>query len=210
MTGNAYNLAATFPGRRRAQQAADLLSKDLSRSKIEIKSKGDDAGVQYAEMRDELEGVVASPALGSALTKSQAEGAGGGAVLLGGVGLVLGALIGFFINGAPGSEISVVRWLMTWALVPAVAGGTLGVLAGGLLKQRYAPAPHDSAPPREAAPDAGIEPAGETVVEISTDDESEFAKALDILEPLHPQRLDKFNSEGEVISTADLGDGADN
>lgn len=69
--------------------------------------------MQYAEMRDELEGVVASPALGSAMTKSQAEGAGGGAVLLGGVGLVLGALIGFFINGAPGTEISVVRWLIT-------------------------------------------------------------------------------------------------
>lgn len=98
-----------------------------------------------------------------------------------------------------------IRWLVTWAVVPAFAGGTLGVLAGGLLKQRYAPAPHDSAPPREAAPDAGLEPADETVVEISTDDNAELERALGILEPLHPQRLDKFNSEGEVVATQELG-----
>jgi hypothetical protein len=201
-------LAATFKGRKKAQHAAELLSKNLSRSKVEVRSKGEDAHVQYAEMRDELEGVVASPVLGTAVTKSQAEGAGGGAVLLGGIGLVLGALIGFVINGAPGSEISLIRWLMTWAVVPAFAGGTLGLLAGGLLKQRYAPAPHDSAPPREAAPDAGLEPADETVVEISSDDNAELERALDILEPLHPQRLDKFNSEGEVVATQELGDEA--
>lgn len=81
MTENAHMLAATFKGRKKAQHAAELLSMNLSRSKVEVRSKGEDAHVQYAEMRDELEGVVASPALGTAMTKSQAEGAGGGAVL---------------------------------------------------------------------------------------------------------------------------------
>jgi hypothetical protein len=215
MTDSAYegtfrrhNLAATFSEHGKAQRAAERLRKDLSGSEVEVRTKKDDPDVQHAEMRDELEGVVASPVLGTALTKSQTEGAISGVVLLAGVGVLVGALLGFLINGAPGSEVSTLRWLFTWIVVPAFAGGTLGLLAGGMLKQRYAPAPHDEAPAREASPDAGLESPRETVVHVVTDDDSELEKAIGILRGLGPDRLDKFDSEGEVVETLDLGDRA--
>ena len=70
-------------------------------------------------------------------------------------------------------------------MVPAFAGGTLGLLAGGLLKQRYEPAPtDDSKPAREASPEAGLDSESQTVVEIATNDDSEYEKALDLLEQL--------------------------
>ncbi|MEX0790862.1 MAG: hypothetical protein WD178_08825, partial [Actinomycetota bacterium] len=119
-------------------------------------------------------------------------------------------IIGFMVNGAPGSEISGWRWFMTWALIPAVAGGTLGLLAGGMLKQRYAPSDKDSAPDFEAGPDAGIEPEEETVVEIATNDENELERAFDILRDLKPARLDQFDAEGKVVATRDLGGRASN
>jgi hypothetical protein len=203
--GSVQTLAATFDGRGEAQRAADMLSKNLRGSQAELKSKPHDDSVQYAEMRDELEGVVAAPA---AMTKSQTEGGVGGAIVVGGIALLLGVVAGFVVNGAPGSEISVVRWLITWAFVPAIAGGVVGLLAGGMLKSRYAPAPHDEAPPREASPGAGIEDENETVVEISVGDKSELARAEELLAELKPQRLDRFDSKGEVVATRNLGNRA--
>lgn len=205
-----HNLAATFQSRQKADQAADQLTKSLSGVRVELTSKREDRKVQQAEMRDELEGVVAAPALGSALTKSQTQGAVGGVVLVGGVGVLIGLIAGFLINGAPGSEISVVRWLLTWILTPAIAGGTLGMLAGGLLKQRHAPAPEDSAAPREASEDAGLARDEECVVEVSASTESELEKALDILQGLGPARLDQFDAEGKVVETQELGGRASN
>jgi hypothetical protein len=201
-------LAATFDGRGQAQRAADMLSKNLGASRVELKSKRGDQQVQYAEMRDELEGVVASPVLGAAMTKSQTQGAAGGAILIGGIGLVLGVIAGFIVNGAPGSEVSVARWVMLWLFTPAVAAGTLGLLAGGMLKQRYVPAPNDAAPPHEASPDAGIEAEEETVVEIRVGDDSELQRAEGLLAELKPQRLDRFDADGEVMATKDLGNRA--
>ena len=201
-------LAATFDGRGQAQRAADTLSRNLGASRVELKSKRGDRQVQYAEMRDELEGVVASPVLGAAMTKSQTQGAVGGAMLIGGIGLVLGVIAGFMVNGAPGSEVSMARWLMLWVFTPAVAAGTLGLLAGGMLKQRYVPAPSDAAPPHEASPEAGIEAEEETVVEIRVGDDSELKKAEVLLAELKPQRLDRFDAGGGVVATEDLGDRA--
>jgi hypothetical protein len=215
MTDSAYGgqtqtLAATFEGPGKAQKAADMLSRNLREARVEITSKRADRSVQYAEMRDEMEGMVASPVLGSAATKSQAQGATAGIILIGGGALVLGLIIGFMVNGAPGSEISWQRWLMTWAAIPAIAGGTLGLLAGGMLKQRYSPSAHDVAAPREASPEAGLESTEETVVEIATSDENELERAFDILRDLGPARLDQFDAEGKVVATRDLGGRASN
>ncbi len=200
-----HNLAATFGSRQEADQAAEQLIKSLGGAKVEVRSKGEDRSVQYAEMRDELEGVVAGPALGSALTKSQTQGAVGGTVLIGGLGVLIGVVAGFIIDGAPGSNVTLARWFLTWILTPAIAAGTLGMLAGGLLKQRHSPAPEDSAPPREASPDAGLEPAEESVVEISTNSEPQLEQAIELLQQLKPERLDRFNSAGEVVETQKLG-----
>lgn len=205
-----HSLAATFDGRGKAQKAVDLLKRNLRDATVEITSKPDDRNVQYAEMRDELEGVVASPVLGSAVTKSQAQGAVSGVLLIGGGAVALGLIIGFILQGAPGSEVSIARWIMLWVLIPAFAGGTLGLLAGGMLKQRYAPADKDSAPDFEASPDAGIESREETVVEIATSDETELERAFDILRDLGPDRLDQFDAEGKVVATRDLGGRASN
>lgn len=205
-----HNLAATFGSRQLADAAADRLSKSLSSVRVELKPKRQDRSVQQAEMRDELEGVVAAPALGSALTKSQTQGAVGGVIVVGGIGVLLGVIAGFAVNGAPGSEISMVRWLLMWVLTPAIAAGTLGLLAGGLLKQRHAPAPQDTAPPREASPEAGVPREEACVVEVSAGSDDEFEKAYDLLNELGPERLDHFNSAGEVVETQDLGSRASN
>ncbi|CAN5897414.1 hypothetical protein BH23ACT12_BH23ACT12_08500 [soil metagenome] len=205
-----HRLAATFGGKGQAEKAAEVLSRNLRDASVEITSRRDDPHVQHAEMRDELEGMVASPVLGSALTKSQAQGGIAGILLIGGIATALGLIVGFMVNGAPGSEISSLRWFMTWAMIPAAAGGTLGLLAGGMLKQRYAPSDKDSVPDYEAGPDAGIESAEETVVEITTDDENELERALDILRDMNPERLDQFDAEGQVVATRDLGGRASN
>jgi hypothetical protein len=205
-----HSLAATFDGSGKAQKAADLLKRNLKDATVEITSKPDDRNVQYAEMRDELEGVVASPVLGSAVTKSQAQGATAGVLLIGGAAVALGLIIGFMVHGAPGSEVSVARWVLMWFLTPAIAGGTLGLLAGGMLKQRYAPSDKDSAPDFEASADAGIESPETTVVEIATSDEAELERAFDILRDLAPDRLDQFDAEGKVVATRDLGGKASN
>lgn len=201
-------LAATFSDPQAAQRAADLVSMAVPQSTVEVGPKNEEPAVKYAEMRDELEGVVASPALGTVMTSSQTQGALGGGLLGGGIGLAIGALIGFFMHGMPGGEVWWVRWILTWALIPAVAGGTLGMMAGGLLKSRYRPASKDTAPSREASPRAGIESPKTTVVTLSTDDDRAFEKAIDTLQELQPLRLDQFDAGGEVVTTQSLGDGS--
>ncbi len=215
MTDNSYGtptrrLAATFSGRSQAQEAADVLVRNLQTARVDLTSQPKDRRVQYAEMRDELEGVVASPALGSAVTKSQAQGGVAGALIIGGVAVALGLTSGLLINGAPGSEISAIRWLITWVLVPAFAGGTFGFLSGGLLKQRYAPSRNDAAAPREAGPTAGLESPQPTVVEVASDDVEELERAYGILRDLAPDRLDRFTADGQVVATQDLGYRASN
>ncbi|HEX2052479.1 MAG TPA: hypothetical protein VHJ78_01970 [Actinomycetota bacterium] len=212
MNDNAYGegfrghtLAATFDSRQQADQAVQRLSERVQGARVEVKSKRQDRKVQQAEMRDELEGMVASPVLGAAMTKSQTQGAIGGTILIAGLAILIGVVAGFLIDGAPGSDVSPWRWFMTWVMIPAIAGGTLGTLAGGMLKQRYKPAPEDSAPPREAAPDAGLEAPEETVVEVHASGDADLQQAMDVLQGLNPQRLDRFNSAGEVVETQQLG-----
>lgn len=205
-----HDIAATFDSRQKADKAAERLSQSLRGIRVEVKSKRDDQKVQYAEMREELEGVVAGPALGSVLTKSQTQGAIGGTLLIGGLAVLIGIVAGFIVDGAPGSNVSFARWFLTWFLTPAIAGGTLGTLAGGMLKQRYEPAPEDDAPDREAAPDAGLDAPQESVVEVSAQDDSQIAQAVELLQQLKPARLDRFNSNGEVVETQQLGGRANN
>lgn len=199
-----HTLTATFGSREQADQAAQRLS-DLDGARVEVKSKRLDRKVQEAEMREELEGVTASPVLGAAMTKSQTQGAVGGTAVIAGIAVLLGVVAGFIIDGAPGGDVSPWRWFMTWVMIPAIAGGTLGTLAGGMLKQRYAPAPEDSQPPREASPDAGLEPPEETVVEFTASNDSALQQALDLLKGMNPDRVDRFNSAGEVVETERLG-----
>ena len=200
-----HTLAATFDSRQQAEQAAERLSQRLQGARVDVTSKREDAQVQRAEMREELEGVVASPVLGAAMTKSQTQGAIGGTVVVAGIAILIGLIAGFVIDGPPGREVTLARWFLTWVLTPAIAGGTLGTLAGGMLKQRYRPAPEDSTPEREASPDAGLEQPEETVVEVRAADSAQVEQALELLQQLKPQRLDRFNAQGEVVETQKLG-----
>lgn len=206
-----HNITATFTQRAAAHQAARMLEERLAGSQVETTTGEDETGVQYAEMRDELEGMVASPGLGSAMSKSQAQGASGGALAAGAVGVALGAIAGFIVNGAPGSEIGLLRWVFTWILVPAIAAGTFGMLAGGMLKSRYRPSDRDEGAPEEAGGDRHehlpAKNGPKHLVHVRTDDESEFQTALGVLEELGPERLDRFNERGEVLATDQVGEG---
>lgn len=205
-----HNIVATFKESYEADQAARALKQRLGRSEIQVRRADNDPAVQQAEMRDELEGMVASPVLGSAMNKTQAQGAVGGAVAIAAITVALGAIIGVIVNGAPGNEVSIGRWLITWILTPAIAGGTLGMLAGGMLKPRYAPAPKDEGTPKEANHgdhDHSRDQEPQFVVNVHTDDESEFQQALSVLKEMGADRLDRFNEDGQVLATREIGGG---
>lgn len=199
------NLVATFDGMSRARQAARTLTSQLHHARVEVRPKEQQIGVQYAEMRDEMEGVVASPVLGSAMNRTQFQGALVGVAVVGGIAVALGLLIGLVVAGPPGSDGSAYRWLLTWLLVPAAAGGTLGMLAGGMLKPRRDPARAYEADP--SGPAAQQTDGEEVSVQVSTDSEQDFLQAMSMLRELNPRRLDRLNARGEVQATKETGQG---
>lgn len=197
------NLVATFQSLSKARAAARELTGNLPHARVEVRPKAQQSGVQYAEMRDEVEGVVASPVLGSAMNRSQFRGALTGAATVGGAAVLLGLLAGLLFAGTPGTGWSMWRWVLTWLVIPAFAGGTLGMLAGGMLKPRRQAAREYEAAPEDAAGGVRAEDpdAGEASVQVSTDSEEEFRKALAMLQNMNPGRLDRLSGKGEVQAT---------
>ncbi|MBW3590993.1 MAG: hypothetical protein KY393_03955 [Actinobacteria bacterium] len=202
------NLVATFQGLSKAREAARELSGSVPHARIEVRPKSQQSGVQYAEMRDEVEGVVASPALGSAMNRSQFQGALQGAAIVGGIAIALGLLAGAIFAGSPGAGWSMWQWIFTWALIPAFAGGTLGALAGGMLKPRQDPAREYEAAPENPEAGEGMNVESEEVsVQVSTDSEEDFRQALAMLQQMNPGRLDRLSEAGEVQATKETGQG---
>ncbi|MEX2587038.1 MAG: hypothetical protein WD602_03465 [Actinomycetota bacterium] len=202
------NLVATFQGLSRAREAAHKLTSNLPHACVEVRPKSEHTGVQYAQMRDEVEGVVASPVLGSAMNRSQFQGAFAGVALVGGGAVALGLLAGLIFSGTPGSEVPVSRWLLTWVLIPAFAGGTLGLLAGGMLKPRRRPArDYETAPESPEAGEGSGAEKEEVSVQVSTDSEQDFRQALALLQQMNPGRLDRLNEKGEVQATKETPQG---
>lgn len=194
------NLAATFSDEQSANQAAEKLKgQGLSPQKLRIVPKGEDRAVAYAEMRDEMEGVAASPGIGAAMTGSMAKGSIGGTLIFTVVGIGVGLLLGSVWGGTM-SKLAIA------ALSGGVAGATFGFTAGGFLKPRLRP---DSKDKGEFEDEPVAEPLGPTgnsrneyVVEVLTDGEAEYRSAYAALEGMQPARLDQFSPRGEVRATS--------
>lgn len=210
----AHNVLATFPDRGTAEQAVTELRERaaIPPDRVIVTTKGDEPAVSSAEVRDELEGVIASPVLGAAMTETQAQGAAGGMVLFGIIGAIVGLGIAFlWAGGLPGTTGQSARAFWGALIAFTVAGGTLGMLAGGINKQRFKPSPRDQAAyedehvrkPAGPAPKTDQQP----VVEVRTDDPAEFRDAVGVLGSLHPIRLDTVDAQGRVLSTKEVGPG---
>ena len=205
-----YNLLATFPDRASAEQAVGALRlRGLGDDAISLDSRSEEPAVEEAEMRDELEGMVAGP--GVIASKSMSEGAIIGAVAGAVIGAIAGFLIGTVVFGPASSSRT--AGIVISVIVFAVGLSTAGAIAGGFLKPRYRPAegdaPEDREPRPGEAPGSGSpDPATEVVVGVHVDDESRLAAYEDVLEAAKPLRLDLVGKEGEVLDTEETGLGS--
>lgn len=200
-----YNLLATFSDEQAAAAAAGTLRLHGMRDgAISLRARSDVTALDQAEMRDELEGVFASPGIiatgpmMAGAVAGSAVGAVAGAVL----GLVGGALA---YSGGSGLLISVI--------VGAVALATAGAVLGGFIVPRSRPFPGDGfAPPGTDMAGAGPERSlgrnprdAEVVLGIHVGDELSLEGAEEILLAAHPLRLDRVSPGGDVLGTQHLG-----
>lgn len=201
----ARHLTATFGDKGAADRAAQRLGEQgLSSGKLSVLPKGQDRSVAFAEMRDEMEGVAASPGIGAAMTGSMAKGSIAGTLIFTLVGAALGLLAGWLWGGTP-SKYAIA------ALSGAVAGATFGFTIGGFLKPRLRPDAKDKGEFEDEPVTQPLGPSGDSsshfVLKVRTDDEAEYRSTLSTLEAMSPLRLDEFNPEGEVVSTSDTPPG---
>jgi len=127
-----YNLLATFSDRRAAEEAVGALKRRRAGGGSHL------GGVQRgrrevaeAEMRDELEGLVAGPGVIASKTMTRGSLAGGI------IGVVVGAVLGFLVGAAVfGSQSGPSRTIGIVAAVVAFAAGlsTAGAVMGGFFK----------------------------------------------------------------------------
>jgi hypothetical protein len=203
-----HNVVATFDQRTAAQAVADQLEKEVSPDKVRIKPVQEEPAVDFAKTRDEVEGVVAGP--GVSMSTSQAQGAFGGSILFAIVGAVVGAVAGFIWHSISPEAPNLVVKILIGALCVGFGAGTFGFQAGGSFKPRTRPArdkgEFEGGRRRQGAAQTPDREGG-VVVEVRTDESSEFMRAVEILELAHPSRLDTFNEHGEVISTKKVGEG---
>lgn len=203
-----HNAVATFDERRTAQSVMDQLQRTIPRNHVRIKPADQEAVVDYAEIRDEVEEFVGGP--GVTMTGSQAQGAFGGGLLFAGIGAVLGVVAGFIWHSMAPGTTSLLMKIVIGAVCAGFGGGIFGFQAGGSFKPRTRPGSnkgeYEGGPRREGAASTPSE-SGKISVEVHTDASDEFLKAVDILERADPHRLDTFNERGEVISTKTVGEG---
>ena len=193
-------------GGKRRSPAAALLSRNLRDATVEITSKPEDREVQYAEMRDELEGVVASPVLGTALTKSQAQGGATGAVVIGGI--AAGSRIYGRADGQRSSRIGDLGGQVDHDLV-----GRTGLCrrnsrtAGGRAPEAaLCPLPRRRGRSPGSRPGSGPRnPRRRRWWRSPPTTRTSWSAPSTSCETCPPDRLDQFDADGKVVATRDLG-----
>jgi hypothetical protein len=129
---------------------------------------------------------MAEPGDSPDVAKTAAGGAAAGAAGGGAAGFVAGA-IAFGIPGI-GPAVGTGIWAAT--LGGAAAGAAAGGVAGGIARMWH-----------ERYEDAVRE--GRLVVGVHSDDEIEVARAAEVLVAHDPDRVDRYDSEGRMISSRD-------
>ena len=204
-----YNLLATFPDRRAAEEAVGALKRrGLAEAAISVGSREADREVAEAEMRDELEGLVAGP--GVIASKTMSRGSLAGAI----IGVVVGAVLGFLVGAAVfGSQSGPSRTIGLVAAVVAFAAGlsTAGAVMGGFFKPRYGPDAGDVAAGDTGPSGSPGEPGkpeqsrGQVVVGVHVDDERMISESESVLSAANPLRLDLVDGRGAVLNTEETG-----
>lgn len=204
-----YNLLATFPDRRAAEEAVGALKRrGMAETAISVASRVGDREVAEAEMRDELEGLVAGP--GVIASKTMTRGSLAGAI----IGAVVGAVIGFLVGAAVfGSQSGASRTVGIVAAVVAFAAGlaTAGAVMGGFFKPRYGSDAGDVAAGDTGPAGSPGEPGkpeqseGQVVVGVHVDDERVISESERVLSAANPLRLDLVDGRGAVLNTEELG-----
>ena len=187
-----HNILATFSSESAATDArAALVEAGIDGADVTLQPKDESRAVATAEMRDELEGMAVGP--GVVASKSMTRGSLGGIVVGGAVGAIIGLVVGLVWANAGGGEttLKVAIAVLTVGLGGAVFAG----VAGGFAKARHDPSPTDPG----GSPDDRAR--GATVVGVHLDDDGLATVAMRTLEPLGPDRLDRFNQAGQVVST---------
>lgn len=127
----ARHLEAAFTDEGRARQAADALRERGFEVTVTVDAPSDRERVARAEMRDEVESMVAGPGNVGPFTKGMTKGIARWVPAAIVIGVVVGLLLGWLVSllGVP-----VVFALVAGAAIGAFAGGTVGFVAGGATK----------------------------------------------------------------------------
>ena len=175
-----YNVVATYYAPEHAQKAmVALQERGIPLEKISFLARE----AERAAARGETMG---EPGDSPDVAKGAAGGAAAGAAGGGAVGFVAGA-IAFGIPGI-GPAVGTGIWAATFG--GAAAGAAAGGVAGGITRmwnERYEDAVRE----------------GRLVVGVHSDDEVEAAKAAEVLVAHDPDRVDRYDSDGRMISSRD-------
>jgi len=129
-------LLAVYHDRDEAEATAqDLLRRTaIPAESVHVGERSDFEMALRAEMDQETSESVASPGLGAMMTKEMFRGAAALAFGLGGIGVVVGALLGLLLPGASGW--STLEKALLGATIGALFFGTVGTLIGGGLAMK--------------------------------------------------------------------------
>ena len=184
-------VVAVFSDERAAQAAAEAARREgIDASTIHIDSALDERNALQAEMREEMEHTTAGAGSVGPFTKEMTKGLGFGSIVGAAVGIAFAVPAAFVFF----TEEQLVVRLVIAVFVGAVAGGTVGFVAGGGLAAK--------GPVEQLAAERG------TTLSITGGGQA----AVDILQRHQPIRLDVV-VDGQPVDTiateeAEAGDGA--
>jgi hypothetical protein len=128
----ARHLEAGFRDEESARRAARALEQSDLDVSVTVDAAADRRRVAKAEMRDEVESMVAGPGNVGPFTKGMTKGIASWVPIAIGVGIVAGLLLGWVVSAA--FDVPLPFGLLAGAAIGAVAGGTVGFVAGGVTK----------------------------------------------------------------------------
>lgn len=184
-------VVAVFSDERAARAAAEAARRDgIDASAIHIDSALDERSALQAEMREEMEHTMAGAGNVGPFTKEMTKGLGFGVIVGGALGVALAVPAAFMFF----TEEQLVVRLVIAVFVGAVAGGTVGFVAGGGLAAK--------GPVEQLAAERG------TTLSITGGGQA----AVDVLQRYQPIRLDVV-LDGQPVDTVateepEVGDGA--
>jgi hypothetical protein len=193
------DIVAAFPDERHARSAVDSLTRRgvrTSHLRLVTPTSKDPTrvGEMQAEMQEEVIEGVGGPGVGF-MTPGQARGAISGAMAGGFFGLVVGMIGGAMWAWFGASAISPNGRLAIVAVSFMVAGGTIGLIAGGALRPRA----EGRSKPGDMLDERRLAGERDTLVAVHVTDEEEAHVAEEVLKYAGATRIDALDDEGTPL-----------